>query len=236
MKRHVLMSAVLLVVSIAYAQQQTSESTYQPAVAPPSMGGYGGGGYGGFYGGGGGVGSTAFGSASTGMANVISARGSANLNNSAAAVNMTQAQSNEIKNHEEYTNTYFSMRATNKAAREAEEGPPPTPEQIARMAHDGVPSQLSPSQFNHVTGQIDWPQALQLDMFAADRQQVEALLGSYSQVGTLSYADQLKVRTLIKDMAAKLKTQVRQMPPSDYATCKSFLNSLIYTTAKVQLG
>ncbi len=234
MKRHVPIFAVLLLVSIAYGHQQATEAPYQPAVAPPSMGGYGGGGYGGYYGGG--VGSTAAGSASTGMANVISARGSANLNNSAAAVNYTQAQSNEIKNHEQYTNTYFDMRATNKAAREAEDGPPPTPEQMARIAHEGVPKQLSPSQFNHVTGQIDWPQALQMDMFAADRQQLESLIGAYSQIGTLNYADQLKARTLINGMAAKLKTQVRQMPATDYAACKSFLNSLIYATAKVQLG
>lgn len=128
MKRHLLICAVLLLVSIAYGHQQATEAPYQPAVAPPSMGGYGGGGYGGYYGGG--VGSTAAGSASTGMANVISARGSANLNNSAAAVNYTQAQSNEIKNHEQYTNTYFDMRATNKAARAAEDGPPPTAEQM----------------------------------------------------------------------------------------------------------
>ncbi len=234
MKRHLLMCAVLLLVSIAYGHQQSTEAPYQPAVAPPSMGGYGGGGYGGYYGGGGA--STAAGSASTGMANVISARGSANLNNSAAAVNYTQAQSNEIKNHEQYTNTYFDMRATNKAAREAEEGPPPTAEQMARIAHEGVPKQLSPSQFNHVTGQIDWPQALQLDMFATERQQLESVIGTYSQIGTLNYADQLKVRKLINDMAAKLKTQVRQMPPPDYAACKSFLNSLIYATSKVQLS
>ena len=107
MKRQLLMFTFLLFVSIAVAQQQSGEAPYQPAVAPPSMGGYGGG-YGGYYGGG--VGSTAAGSAATGMANVISSRGSANLNNSAAAVNMTQAQSNEIKNHEQYTNTYFDMR------------------------------------------------------------------------------------------------------------------------------
>ena len=234
MKFHLLTLAVVLFVSLANAQQQPNQAPYQPAVAPPSMGGYGGGGYGGYYGGGGA--STAAGSAATGMANVISSRGSANLNNSAAAVNMTQAQSNEIKNHEQYTNTYFEMRATNKAAREAEEGPPPTADQIARIAHEGVPKPLSPSQFNNVTGSINWPQALQLDMFASERTQLEAVVGSYSQMGNLNYADQLKARSLINGMAAKLKTQVRVMPPSDYATCKAFLSSLIYTTGKVQLS
>ncbi len=235
MKRPALMVAVLLLMSVAFGQQQ-SEAPYQPAVAPPSMGGYGGGGYGGFYGGGGGVGSTAAGSAATGMANVISSRGSANLNNSAAAVNMTQAQKNEIENHQQYTDTYFNMRATNKAARAAEEGPPPTPDQLARIAHEGVPKPLSPSQFNNVSGQIAWPQVLQTDTFASERQQLESVLGSYSQMGSLNYADQVKARKLINDMSEKLKAQVRDLPPPDYMACKSFLNSLIYATTKVQLS
>jgi hypothetical protein len=229
MKFSSLIFAVLLLVSIAHAQHR-SETPYQPAVAPPSMGGYGGGGY---YGGGG---TTAAGSAANGMANVISSKGSANLNNSAAAINMTQAQSNEIANHQQYTNTYFEMQATNKAAREAAEGPPPTMEQISRIAHEGVPKPLNPNQFNDVTGQISWPQALQLDTFAAERQQFEAVVGSYSQVGSLNYADQLKARSIINGMAAKLKAQIREMPPTDYATCKAFLQSLIYTTSKVQLS
>jgi hypothetical protein len=232
MKRPALLFAVLLLVSVAFGQQQ-AEAPYEPAVAPPSMGGYGGGGYGGYYGGGA---TTAAGSAATGMANLISSRGSANLNNSAAAINMTQARKNEIENHQQYTNTYFEMRATNKAARAAEDGPPPTPDQLARIAHEGVPKELSPSQFNHVSGQIAWPQALQLDTFATERQQLDTLLGSYSQVGNLNYGDQLKARKLINDMAAKLKAQVRDLPPPDYMTCRSFLNSLIYATSKVQLS
>jgi hypothetical protein len=231
MKRPSFLVAVLLLVSVALGQQQ-SEAPYEPVVAPPSMGGYGGG-YGGFYG----VGATtAAGSAATGLANVISSRGSANLNNSAAAVNMTQAQKNEIENHQQYTNTYFEMRATNKAARAAEEGPPPTPDQLARIAHEGVPKSLSPSQFNSVSGQIAWPQALQMDTYASEREQLDAIIGSYSQMGNLNYADQVKVRKLINDMAAKLKSQVRELPPPDYMACKSFLNSLIYATTKVQLS
>ena len=134
MKRLALFTACLMSVSLALGQGQSSTQPYQPAVPPPSIGGYGGGGYG--FGLGGGVGSTVQGSAMTGMANVISAKGSYNLSTSAAAVNMTQAQKNEIENHQLYTNTYFDMRATNKAARAAEEGPRVTAEQVARMAHE----------------------------------------------------------------------------------------------------
>ena len=120
---------------------------YQPAVPPPSIIN----GNGGWSGYGGTGASTAAGSAMNGMASVISAKGNYNLSTSAAAVNMTQAQKQEIQNHQQYTNTYFEMRATNKAARKAEEGPQPTMEQLARIAHDGAPKPLASDQWNPVS-------------------------------------------------------------------------------------
>ena len=75
-----------------------------------------------------------------------------------------------------------------------------------------------------------------MDTYASEREQLDAIIGSYSQMGNLNYADQVKVRKLINDMAAKLKSQVRELPPPDYMACKSFLNSLIYATTKVQLS
>lgn len=234
MKCQLVFLAVLMSVSLAVGQQQSSQQPYQPAVPPPSMNVYGGGGYGGY--GGGGVGSTAAGSAATGMANVISAKGSYNLSTSAAAVNMTQAQSKEIENHQQYTNTYFEMQATNKAARESQAIPRPTPEVLSRIAQESAPKPFSPGEVNDVTGRITWPEALQLDLFASDRQNLEALVGSYSQLGALNYADQVKARSLINDMNAKLKSQVRNIPGPDYLACKEFLRSLMFTTTKTQLS
>jgi hypothetical protein len=240
MRRPALFVALLTLTSLAWAQQQTppqqqQQAPYQPAVPPPSMGMYGGGGWG-MYGGAGGVGSTAAGSAMTGMANVISAKGDYNLSTSAAAVNYTQAQKNEIQNRQLYTDTYFNMRATNKAARAAEDGPPPTAEQIARIAHDGAPRPLSTSEVNGVTGRLNWPSALQMDSFAPARQQLEPLFVSLSQLGTLNYADQSKAREIINGMNSQLKSMVRMIPPSDYTACKSFLKSLMFTACKSQLS
>lgn len=231
--------AVLTLVSLAMGQQQQQPAPqsqpYEPAVPPPSVGMYGGGGGYGYYGGGG-VGSTAAGSSMTGMANVISAKGDYNLSTSAAAVNMTQAQSKEIENHQQYTNTYFEMRETNKQARDAEAGPKPTAEQLARLAHETAPKKLSPGEVNEVTGKLNWPSALTLDMFAADRKQLDALFGSFSQLGTLDYAKQVKAKDIINDMNNKLKAQVRTLPTPDYVECKSFLKSLMFTTCKIHLS
>ena len=235
MKRLALFSACLMSVSLALGQGQSSApAPYQPAVPPPSMGGYGGGM--GFGWGGGGVGSTVQGSAMTGMANAISAKGSYNLSTSAAAVNMTQAQSQEIKNHQQYTDTYFDMRATNKAARAAEEGPRVTAEQVARMAHEAAPKPLSPGEMNDVTGKLNWPEALQLDTFATDRKKLEELFVSSSQMGSMNYTDQSKARVIINDMNKLLKAQVQSIPGPVYVTCKKFLEGLMFTAAKCHLG
>ena len=113
---------------------QRESAPYQPAVpAASTVNTYGG--YPGYSGGG-----TAAGNAMNGMANVISAKGNYNLSTSAAAINMTQAQKNEIQNRQLSTNTYFEMRATNKAARANEAGPPPTMEQSPEWPATACPS------------------------------------------------------------------------------------------------
>ncbi len=239
MRRLTSFLTVALLACLAYGQnqqpptsQQQPTQSYQPAVPPPSIGGYGGG-FGGYYGG---AGTTAAGSSMTGMANAISAKGDYNLSTSAAAVNMTQAQKQEIQNRQDYTNTYFEMRATNQQAQAAERGPPPTAEQLARMAQETAPKQLSPSQLNAVTGKLEWPGALQLDMFAADRAGFEKLFVSYSQLGAMTYANQVKAREILNSMNAQLKSQVRELPPQVYTTCKNFLRSLMYTACKCDLS
>ena len=196
----------LLMVVVAYpvmASAQTGSpresAPYQPAVpAATNVNTYGG--YPGYSGGG-----TAAGNAMNGMANAISAKGNYNLSTSAAAINMTQAQKNEIQNKQLYTDTYFQMRATNKAAREKEAGPPPTMEQIARMARDGVPKPLNPSQVDPVTGQINWPSALQEDSFQDERGQVEQLFNTRARYGGLGYSDQMKVRKVTDNMFARVE-------------------------------
>jgi hypothetical protein len=149
---------------------------------------------------------------------------------------MTQAQKNEIENRQQYTNTYFEMRQTNRAARAAEAGPPPTMEQIARMAHDGVPKPLGPSQMDPVSGKLQWPDALQDDNFASQRAELEQLFTAQSQYGALSYADQMKVRKTTNAMFHELKAQIKDMPPQDYTACRSFLQSLTYAATKTELN
>ena len=146
-----LVVALPAVVLAQYSSSQYRESTpYQPAVPPPSINmGYGGYGYN--------TGaSTAAGSAMNGMANAISAKGNYNLSTSAAAINMTQAQRNEIQNHQMYEDTYFQMRSQNEAWQKAHQKPTPTQEQMARWAREEAPQPLNPKQVDQ-SGNLNWP-------------------------------------------------------------------------------
>jgi hypothetical protein len=212
-----------------YPSQQQPQAPYQPAVPPPSNVNQ----FGGFYGGSGG--GTVAGSAMNGMANVISSKGNYNLSTSAAAINMTQAQRNAIQNQQLYTDTYFQMRATNRAAQKAEAGPPPTMEEIARIAREGAPRPVSTQQVNPTTGKINWPAALQQDVFAPQRETLDQIVAKQVKYGGLDFSDQMQARKTIETMFGELKSMITTMPPQDYTQSRSFLNSMIYATARAQL-
>ncbi len=223
---------ILAFPAVGWAQAAPAAETappYQPAVPAPSTTVYGGGGWGYSTPG------TPAGAAMNGMANVISAKGDYNLSTSAAAINMTQAQKNEIQNRQLWTNTYFEMRATNKAAREAEAGPKPTAEQLARIAHDGVPKKLGPSQINPATGKLDWPGPLQDASFAGPRGTVDQLFTKFATYGGLTYSEQSAIRQAVDGMYAALKAQIKQIAPPDYVACRNFLSSVLYAVTKGQL-
>ena len=93
MNRWLVLTGIVVCCAMMLAQIGTAQYEAQPAVpAPSTTNVYGA--YPGYAGG-----TTAAGSAMNGMANAISAKGNYNLSTSAAAINMTQAQSNEMQNH-----------------------------------------------------------------------------------------------------------------------------------------
>ena len=201
---------------------------YQPAVPPPSTAVYGGG----YYGGGA---QTAQGAAMQGMSQVISAAGQYNLATSAAAINMTQAQSNEMRNQVQGVQTFWEMRNLGRAEREKERGPRPTPEELARRAHAGAPSPLNTTQIDPVTGELHWPSALQQSGFDAQRNVVGEFAVKWVKYGALDYTDQTQVRENIDAMFDSLKSQIRAIPPQDYVACRTFLQSLLYATTRTTL-
>jgi hypothetical protein len=145
---------------------------------------------------------------------------------------MTQAQKNEIQNQHLGEQTYFAMRAENRAAVAKERGPAPTKEQLVRIAKDGIPKPLSPSMMDPVTGRLSWPPMLQIDRYAAQRDTVDEILAKTARYGSMGYSDQLKARQAIESMFAAMKSQIRDVPVADYMASRDFLESLKYYTCK----
>jgi hypothetical protein len=203
---------------------------YQPAVAAPTTAVYGGGGWAGDSGG-----TTVAGSALQGMSQVISAAGQYNLNTSAAAINMTQAQSNAMQNQVQAVNTFWETRNIGRAQRAAERGPNLTPEQIARIARDGVPRALTPSQMDPVSGKLNWPDALMDESFEPQRTELDQIFEKWAKYGSLNYVERKQVRETVDTMFDGLKAQIRQVPPQLYAFSRSFLQSLVYAATKTTL-
>lgn len=223
-------SGVSLLLAAAAWAQVPSTADYRPAVPNGSTYNAYGGGYGYNTGGG-----TVAGSAMQGMASVISARGDYNLSTSAAAINATVAERNEIQNRQMATDAYFQMRAANRAYQQAERGPKPTQEQLVRMAAEGVPKPVSAQSLNPVNGKILWPDLLQAPAFADQRAILEPLLAKRAAYGSLGLNDMAAAGEALQTMAATLKTQITKLPPQLYMESRTFLNSLMFSLTNTQL-
>lgn len=200
---------------------------YQPAVPAPSMNTS----YGGYYGGG----TTAAGSAMNGLGSAMSGAGSMHLSNSAAAINWTQAQKNEIQNHQLGESTYFQMRNENQAWQKAQQKPPATKDQMARWAREIAPKPISASEVDLTSGQVNWPDALTQDAYSQQRADLQQLMTKMATYGRLGYQDQLAARSIIESMFGVLKSQIQDIPSPDYVAARAFLRSLIYATSKTEL-
>jgi hypothetical protein len=200
---------------------------YQPAVPPPSTTVYGGGdwGYGGDV-------QSAPGAALQGMSQVISSAGQYNLATSAAAVNMIQAESKEMKNLIQGVQAFWEMRNFGHMQRATERGPRPVQEELARRARAGALRALSTSEMDPVSGVLFWPVALQDDSFNAQRIALDEYAVRWAKLGGLNYTDQAQVRENINAMFDVLKSQITSVPPQEYAESRTFLQSLLFTITR----
>ena len=232
MKRIAIFTILLAgpVLALGQANQQNAVAPLPPnnapIVPPPTTQVYNGGGWGD------GGGQTPQGAALQGLSQVISASGQAHLANSAAAINMTQAQSNEMRNEVQGVNTFWTMRDMGRAERAKERGPTPTAEELARRARDGAPRPLNTNQIDPVTGQLHWPAFLAQDMYKDQRAPVDECAAKWVKYGTLDWNDQTTMRQNIDGLFDAVKEQISAMPPQDFVQCRTFLQSLLYATTR----
>jgi len=166
------------------------------------------------------------------MSQVISSAGQYNLATSAAAVNMTEAESNEMRNLIQGVQTFWEIRNLDRMEREYERGPRPTAEELARRARAGVPRALSMKQIDPVSGALLWPLVLQDGRFGAQRAALDEYTARWLKYGGLNYTDRAQVRENIGMMFDILKSQINSIPAQDYVECRTFLQSLLYATTR----
>ncbi len=179
--------------------------------------------------------STAFGSATRGLADVVRSQGAFNLLSSEAAINMTEARRRAIENAQEWAKTYFEMRQMNRAYRAAERGPRPTRQDWIRYAQAGKPERLSPSELDNVSGEINWPILLRGDQFEEYRAVLNRLFAAKAETGTLSPDGYLTIDRVTDAMKAQLQSEIEDLPPQDYVNARHFIESLAYE-AKIPTG
>ena len=163
-----------------------------------------------------------------GTSDLVRSAGEKNLLDSQAAQGFEQARSMELDNRVKYADTYFERRRINQQYKEETRKPPPTQEQIYRMAKQAAPSRLTPSQVDPVSGQLKWPPLLTTDQFETEREIIDPLMAKLTRDGHLDYQDSLDVRKACDRMKKQLVAIIRDVPPQDQMHANSFVNQLEY--------
>jgi hypothetical protein len=149
--------------------------------------------------------------------------------NSLAAINAQEAYARYIQNRQKATETYFTMRQTNRAAREAAAPQPLSHAQYVALAKKLAPAELSEGQYDRTFGRLAWPAALLSDEFAAEREALDrAFRGRSPGEAGASPAFTREVKQVAAAMQGKLKNNIDEMGAGQYATAKNFLASLSY--------
>ena len=176
-----------------------------------------------------------------GMSSMVRAAGMATLTTSMAASNLQDAQSKYIDNQLKATKAYVerqriveSQRELMKSQREAKRKPPPTSEQLYRMAQMGVPKSLSASQLDPVSGAIAWPVVLRDDPFKPYRASTEKFFhAAIANPESFSYDSYHHLQEAGSDCLAELKSRIKDYPPDDYIEAKKFVESLTYAAKQL---
>lgn len=183
--------------------------------------------YGGYGVYGGGHASTAAEGYQRGFADVLRSAGEANLRNSEAANNYQDARSKDLDNRLKATDTYFEMRRVNKSYRDSQRKPRLSNEQLHRIAAQGRPNRLDPTDLDPITGAIAWPMILQQDTYKAYRKQLETLFAKRAEssgvIGAQAYQ---AIQKSVGEALATLKENVASYGGKDYIETRRFLESL----------
>ncbi|HVU89866.1 MAG TPA: hypothetical protein VHD36_21225 [Pirellulales bacterium] len=172
--------------------------------------------------------STAAESYQRGFADVVRSAGSANLMDSMAAQNYEQARSMDIQNRLQWTEAYYQMRKANRAYRASKRSPRLSQNEIMRFARVGLPTRLTSTQLDPLTGQLNWPIILRDAQYADDREQLDKLFAERATASSISPDVFRQVQQVTGDLLAALKKNINEYQANDWIAAKKFVESLAY--------
>jgi hypothetical protein len=166
----------------------------------------------------------------SGFTNPIAARGQYNLDTSQAAINLTQARSQSIDNHNYAVSSYYQNKnihdqymAEQDAKTRLSEG------EAEKIALEATPGRLTSAQLDRANGIIHWPPLLRDKAFSDVRYKLDQAYHvrtpDNSGVDSDNY---IEIKKDCDQMHNILKGMVNDVPPATYIAASHFIRSLSY--------
>jgi hypothetical protein len=190
--------------------------------------GYGWPGYGGYYA------STAGEGFAIGMADMVRSAGMATLMTAKASDSFEDARSKYIDNQVKATEGFVERQRMLKSYHASLRKPPPSSEQLYRLAQQGLPKSLTASQLDPVTGKIAWPVVLRDEPFDSYRESAQKFFeDAVANPQTFSYGSYNHLREASTECLAELTARIKEYSPNDFIQAKKFIESLTYAAQQL---
>jgi len=159
-----------------------------------------------------------------GISGIISSQGQKNLSDSQAAINLTDARSNQIDNQVKSVNAYWEKKGVYQQHLEEynKEVEAKRQRYIARRGS----LDLSTDEFDRTTGQIDWPKILQQSAYDPYRTKLDTIFHDRSYNGALSGDQYVEATTAYNDWRDAILDQKSEYPLSILKQMLGFLNKV----------
>jgi len=175
---------------------------------------------------GGGHASTAAEGAARGFADVVRARGEANVNNAIAATQAQEARSAYMDNQVKAVETYYTKKRIYREehARKRNKTQASLERYLAKVRAE--PTRPTSSQLDPVTGYLRWPLELRGGEFASQRSTVSKLFNKRAQYGTFTDDDYVQAADTLTSWIKEVEAERTKTTFKQRVTMVTFLKNL----------
>lgn len=164
-----------------------------------------------------------------GYADLNRSKGDYNYQTSLGLLIQQHATTEFLKNKELGVQTYYNKKRIRNEYLVETAKPPVTRQDAENTARNRAPDRLNSYEYEPALGKVFWPALLKHDVFAGHRAEIDAAIarrsGEDSGLGSVNYS---VIKANTNAMKEILADNIRNLPPQEYTTAKTFLNSLNY--------